>query len=464
MRKGFEHVSYKCAIFMAAVVMVSLVAASAAAQEQAEPTEQDETVEDKALVGAGTRAYDPEKAFFGPLPRYTTKDGNLSLGAGLVLDFDGGYYGTSDTRDGTTIDGLESGVRDRRVVLLANALLYKDFIVFGSWNFTDREDRFRDGLRSVVLIYRGFDPWWIRVGQHNLASPLDTTRGRRAFMEEAMSSGAFASAPGTPSLGTSVSHRGAHHNVRFGVWSVPVEEFGGNREGYGVHGRATYAPIVERTKALHFGVAGYWRKATVLEGENSGGEHFGARPELRIDEDGLVVDTGRVEYIDSYHYTALELAGVYGRWSFQGELQRVGIDRDTEPDGDAYPDLSFNGYYVLGSYFLTGESRNYYQRLGSFWRVKPHREFDPWGSGGWGAFEVAARVSRIDLDDEVDDFVGGVRGGVSNNVSLALNWYFNPYVRLSLNYVHAEVDNVDEQGRQEGGTVDSVGMRLRWEF
>ena len=96
--------------------------------------------------------------------------------------------------------------------------------------------------------------------------------------------------------------------------------------------------------------------------------------------------------------------------------------------------------------------------------MKPHREFDPWGSGGWGAFEVAARVSRIDLDDEVDDFVGGVRGGVSNNVSLALNWYFNPYVRLSLNYVHAEIDNLDEQGSQQGGTVDGVGMRLRWEF
>ena len=105
-----------------------------------------------------------------------------------------------------------------------------------------------------------------------------------------------------------------------------------------------------------------------------------------------------------------------------------------------------------------------YQRLGSFWRVTPHRKFDPWGSGGWGAFEVAARVSHIDLDDEVDDLVGGVRGGISNNVSLALNWYFNPYVRLSLNYVHAEVDNVDEEGQQEGGTVDGVAMRLRWEF
>lgn len=458
--------SYQSTAFIAGLVIVSLVAFSAAAQEQTEPTNQEDVVEDKALVGAGTRAYDPERAFFGPLPRYTTKDGNLSVGAGLVLDFDAGHYGTSGTRGGTAIDGLESGVRDRRVVLLANALLYKDFIVFGSWNFTDREDRFSDGLRSLVLIYRGFDPWWIRVGQHNLASPLDTTRGMRAFMEEAMSSGAFAYAPGTPSLGVSVSHRGAHHNVRFGVWSVPVNEFGGDRESYGVHGRATYAPIVERTKALHVGVAGYWRKPTILAGETSGGERFGARPELRIDEEGIVVDTGRIGYIDSYHYTALELAGVYGRWSFQGELQRLGIDRDAPPapGGTAYPDLSFNGYYLLGSYFLTGESRNYYQRLGSFWRVKPHREFDPWGSGGWGAFEVAARVSRIDLDDEVDDFVGGARGGVSNNASLALNWYFNPYVRLSLNYVHAEVDNLDEQGNQEGGTVDGVGMRLRWEF
>ena len=315
-----------------------------------------------------------------------------------------------------------------------------------------------------MLIYRGLDPWWIRFGQHNTSSPLDAARGIRAFMEEAMSSGAFAAAPGTPSLGTSVSHRGAHHNVRFGFWTVPVKEFGGDREGYGVHGRASYAPIVERTRALHFGAAGYWRKPTILEGEGSGGERFGARPELRMDEEGFVVDTGRIGHIDSYHYTALELAGVYGRWSFQGELQRLGIDRDRGPDGFTYPDLSFNGYYVLGTYFLTGESRNYYQRLGSFWRVSPHREFDPWGSGGWGAFEIAARVSHIDLDDEVDDFVGGVRGGVSNNVSLGVNWYFNPYVRLSLNYVHARVNKLDEHGMQEGGTVNGVGMRLRWEF
>lgn len=454
------------AALLTALFTATLVAVSVAAQEQGAPENEENVIEDKALVGAGTRAYDPERAFFGPLPRLSTRDGNLSVGAGLVLDFDGGYYGKSDARSGTPVDNLESGVRDRRAVLLANALLFKDFIVFGSWNFTDREEDFSDGLRSLVLIYRGFDPWWIRFGQHNVSSPLDAARGIRAFMEEAMSSGAFASAPGTPSLGASVSHRGTHHNVRIGVWSVPLKatDVGGDRESYGVHGRVSYAPIVERTKALHFGLAGYWRKPTILRGEASGGQRFAARPELRMDEDGFVVDTGRIPHIDNYHYTALELAGVYGQWSLQGELQRLGIRRDDGPDGSAHPDLSFNGYYVLGSYFLTGESRNYYQRLGSFWRVSPRREFDPWGKGGWGAFEIAARVSHIDLDDEAENLAGGVRGGVSDNISLALNWYFNPYVRLSMNYVHAKVKNVDEHGMQEGGTVNGVGIRLRWEF
>ena len=107
MRKGLEPVLRKWAIFMAAAVVTSLLAASSEAQAHAEPAKQDVAVEDKALAGAGTRAYDPEKAFFGPLPRYATKDGNLSVGAGLMLDFDAGYYGKSGTRRGTTIDSLE---------------------------------------------------------------------------------------------------------------------------------------------------------------------------------------------------------------------------------------------------------------------------------------------------------------------------------------------------------------------
>ncbi len=460
-----------CAARLAGLLALSLATTAAPAQESAESaspptaeTGQESGEQDKALVGAGARAYDPEKAFFGPLPRYRTPDGNISAGAGLLLQFDAGRYASTDARPGTVIDRLEDGLRDRRAILLANALLYNEFILFGTWDFFDRGDRFTDGLRSAMLAWRRYDPLWFIVGQQTIISPMDAARGIRSFMEESMGSGAFGWAPGTPSLGASVAHRGPHHNVRVGLFSVPVNQIGGNEEGYGLHGRVSYAPIVERTRALHFGLAGYWRKPTIVNGDSGGSEQFSARPELRIDDESLVVNTGLIGNIDSFHYTSLEFAGVRGPWSWQAELQRVGIDRGAGPGGAAWPDLTFHGYYVLGSYFFTGESRNYYQRLGSFWRVKPHREFDPWGGGGWGAFEIAARLSHIDLDDEVDDPVGGVRGGVSDNVSLALNWYFNPYVRLSLNYVHAEVDNLDANGLQEGGTVDGVGMRLRWEF
>lgn len=458
--------THSLAIAAAGLLALSLAFAPARAQEDAAAAPAaDEPAEDKALVGAGARDYDPEKAFFGPLPRYVSPDGNISAGAGLVVQLDAGQYGRSGDRDGSVIDNMEGGTRDRRAILIANGLFFKDYIFFGTWDFFDRGQRFSHGLRSAMFAWRRYDPLWVTVGQQTIVSPLDAARGIRAFMEEAMSSGAFGYAPGTPSLGAAVSHRGPNHNARIGLFSVPARELGEDREGYGVHGRVNYAPIVERTRALHFGVAGYWRKPTVRHGESDGSEQFSARPELRIDDESVVVNTGRIRGVDSFHYTALELAGVYGPWSLQGELQRVGVRRGggPTPESAAWPDLTFNGYYLLGSLFLTGESRNYYQRLGSFWRVKPHREFDPWGDGGWGAFEVAARVSHIDLDDATDR-PGGVRGGVSDNVSLALNWYFNAFARLSLNYVHAEVDRTDENGVWQGGDIDAVGLRLNWEF
>jgi len=458
----------RCAVPKAGSLMLLLGVSPAAAQDQpaaesAAPPAADDAPEDKALVGAGAVGYDPEKAFFGPLPRYVSPGGNMSAGAGFLVQMDGGGYDRSGAEDGTVIDSMSGGKQGRRAILIANGLFYNDYIFFGTWDFLDRGERFSDGLRSAMFAWRRFDPLWFMVGQQEIASPMDGARGIRAFMEEAMTTSAFAYAPGTPSVGARISHRGPNHSAAIGYYRVPIREFGDDREGYGVHGRVTYAPIVERTRALHFGVAGYWRQPTILHGNMHGSEQFAARPEFRVDNSSIVVNTGIVENIDTFHFGALEFAGVYGPWSLQGEVHRLNVKRAPGPGGAAWPDLTFNGHYLLGSWFLTGESRNYDQRLGSFWRVRPHKEFDPWGSGGWGAFELAARISHIDLDDQVN-LPGGVRGGASDNVSLALNWYFNPYVRLSLNYVHADVDKVNADGVQEGGKMNALGMRRRWEF
>ena len=66
-------------------------------------------------------------------------------------------------------------------------------------------------------------------------------------------------------------------------------------------------------------------------------------------------------------------------------------------------DIRYNGYYIFGSFFLTGEHRPYKTSSGAFDRVKPKNNLD--GKGGWGALEFAARYSMLDLNDE--DMNGG---------------------------------------------------------
>jgi phosphate-selective porin OprO/OprP len=94
----------------------------------------------------------------------------------------------------------------------------------------------------------------------------------------------------------------------------------------------------------------------------------------------------------------------------------------------------FSGGYAQASYFLTGERRVYGRRSGSFGRVVPRRSFNP-SKGRWGAFELAARVSYLDLDD------ADVRGGRQFNTALGVNWYLHAHVRLEANYVLAWVRN-----------------------
>ncbi len=96
-----------------------------------------------------------------------------------------------------------------------------------------------------------------------------------------------------------------------------------------------------------------------------------------------------------------------------------------------------NGVYVQASYFLTGESRNYKTSVGSFGRVTPNNSFDP-ASGHWGAFEVAGRYSWLDLQDE------GNNGGEEQNVTLGLNWYLYSNLRLTANYVYADVKDTGD--------------------
>jgi phosphate-selective porin OprO/OprP len=106
-------------------------------------------------------------------------------------------------------------------------------------------------------------------------------------------------------------------------------------------------------------------------------------------------------------------------------------------DSQVEDDPEFDGFYIYGSYFLTGESRKYSTSNGAFDRVTPKANFHP-TEGGWGAWEIGLRYSTIDLSD------GAINGGEADNITVGLNWYLNPNVRWMANYVYSDVENRED--------------------
>jgi phosphate-selective porin OprO/OprP len=119
-----------------------------------------------------------------------------------------------------------------------------------------------------------------------------------------------------------------------------------------------------------------------------------------------------------------ELAWVAGPLSFQSEYFRTFIH-----SGETGNPV-FWGWYVQGSYFLTGEYRPYDRQYGVFDRVRPKKNFAP-GKGQWGAWEMAVRYSVLDLSDR------GIQGGEGRDITAGLNWYLYPTMRVMFNYVHS---------------------------
>jgi len=434
------------------------------------PPDEDETAaadadEDPFAGPSGGGPYDPERAFFGPVPRLRSEDGNYSFGIGGLMQFDAGkHFQNSQGGNATTqslVPDFNDGTNARRIILGVNGTVFSDWIYAFSYDFTNTG---ADGILGALLVYRGLSPVWLFLGQQSNSVGLEasTFSSQRTFMEASLQS-TFPFAPGTPALGISALHRGSNHYVRGGFYGEPIDESGNSDEGWGIHGRAAWAPVAERTRALHIGASGYWRTPTTIRGEDNVGNTTALDfdTDIELDIDGRsVVDTGNIAAVDSYYFAGLESALVLGPFSLQGEYGRVGVVRDD----DRLTDLNFDGYYVYGSYFLTGESRNYFPRFGAFWRVDPHQPFSL-SRGTWGAWEVGARYSFIDLDDEVNDLAaGGIRGGIGRSFTFGVNWYLNAFVRLMLNYVHTDVDNLSDEGLSEGTVVDAVGLRLQMEW
>lgn len=123
--------------------------------------------------------------------------------------------------------------------------------------------------------------------------------------------------------------------------------------------------------------------------------------------------------------------------------------------------LSHDAWQVAATYLITGEDA-------SFKGVKPKQDFDL-DKGGWGAWELVARYSEINLDDDTfknptGTAYTGAYADLSTSAKSAkswtagVNWYLNSNAKIALNYSHTSFDG----GAGVGITaVNAAGTNIR---
>lgn len=125
-------------------------------------------------------------------------------------------------------------------------------------------------------------------------------------------------------------------------------------------------------------------------------------------------------------------------------------------------------WYIQAMYFLTGEHRPYYRTAlhhsgASPTRVVPIRNFfwlpgrggfNPFSSGAW---QIGARYAWSKLTDN------GIYGGDVSEVTLGLNWFLNPNLKIQWNYDVGYRGNLGP-GSTSSGIFQGLGTRFAFDF
>ena len=235
-------------------------------------------------------------------------------------------------------------------------------------------------------------------------------------------------------------------------------------------GRLAIAPHSGSDWLVHLGVNfQYVFRPADATGPDAGGTRYPVQFRDRIESrtDGTrFVDSGGVSAKDAY---VLGLEGGFQVHNFyvEGEWFKYAIDRYNSPLAGP----RFNGWYVEGSWVLTGESRVYDRGNAVFNGPAVANVFNP-NAGTWGAWEVAARYSDLDLNYNPLTpaataaqltAASSIRGGEQKIITLGVNWYWNPTVRFMLNYQHVNISRLAPSVNFGGGTValgDQIGQTI----
>lgn len=376
---------------------------------------------------------------------FETRDGNFKGAIGGRVQADMVYVRAEDDlanflRPGGDFNRRNDRALIRRARLYLEGDFYKDFFYKLQYDFAEalNNENEIDGFKGAYMGMRNI-PYIgeVRVGQFKEPFSLEemTSSNDITFVERALPN---VFVPGY-SWGAAINNSWFDDRLTFGIGAFRNSLSSGTMAAsneWGMTTRVTALPWYEDDdKLLHVGASYSLRFPTEWRGgRNRNTVDLDTGPELRTRDD--FVNTTNFN-TDMENLLGFEGAFVYGPISLQGEF--VGAWFDESYDGNITdPDTSFlYGAYGQVSYFLTGESRNFKKSSGEFGSVEPIENFSI-SDRTWGAWELAARYSHLNLNSKDVD----INGGVLNDITLGVNWYLNPVLRVMFNYVHTNRNGV----------------------
>ena len=325
---------------------------------------------------------------------------------------------------------FDDGVETRRARIRVFGNLAENVAYKMEYDWAGGTGSLRDAILDLHLEHVGN----LVIGHQNEPMGLDLLTSSRfsTFIERSSLSEAF-----TPerNAGLSLWHNNNDYTASVGWFRDTDAQGKSGDESTAFTGRVVYRPWFEDKgrSMLHLGVSASQRNT-------KGGVSYAARPENHFI--AKFVDTGAIA-ADDVLLLGFEAALQEGPFHAMLEFMQADVNATTGTDP------SFSGWSAQAGWFLTGESRSYKTKHGIFDRVKPNHNALSKEEGA-GAWEIAARVSNLDLTDSVSV------ADELDTMTVALNWYVNPNTRFMLDATQADMGSFD--------ATTIIAMRVAFDF
>lgn len=394
----------------------------------------------------------------GARPSFSSADGRFTMAIRAIGQLDTGYYmqnSRANTLAAANGPDLSSGTNFRRVQLGFQGRVFGDWSYFFNYDFGGSGGAETPGhIQSAYIEYDGISNLAVRIGAFAPSAGLEDNTGSAdtMFLERNSPSDLARNiAGGDGRTGVGVIYTGDRLYGALTLTGDKVQDSGVFDEQQAVLGRLSgllYSD--EDTKLVLSGNGTYvFKVADSVAGPGAVRSiTLSDPPELTVDNTGTkLVSSGALNAENVWEW-GLESAAQWRSLYGQAGYFAYGVGQRGASAAD-----NFDGWYAQASWVLTGESRDYSRASGAFANPKPRNNFSLDG-GGWGAWEIAARYSDLDLNDNAGVAgtnlpTGGIRGGDQGITTIGLNWYPNPVLKFELQYQNIAVSRL--------GTIPAAG-------